>query len=44
MPLNPGVKLGQYEIVEAIGAGGMDFPRLCQEESNLVFVERLAQS
>ena len=23
MPLNPGTKLGQYEVVEAIGAGGM---------------------
>ena len=23
MPLSPGTKLGQYEVVEAIGAGGM---------------------
>ncbi len=23
MPLTPGTKLGQYEVVEAIGAGGM---------------------
>ena len=23
MPLTPGIKLGQYEVVEAIGAGGM---------------------
>ncbi len=23
MPLQPGTKLGQYEVVEAIGAGGM---------------------
>ena len=23
MPLTPGAKLGQYEVVEAIGAGGM---------------------
>ena len=23
MPLTPGTKLGQYEVVESIGAGGM---------------------
>ena len=23
MPLTPGTKLGQYEVAEAIGAGGM---------------------
>ena len=23
MPLSPGTKLGQYEVVEAIGAGGI---------------------
>ena len=23
MPISPGTKLGQYEVVEAIGAGGM---------------------
>jgi hypothetical protein len=44
MALNPGTKLGVYEIVATLGSGGMDSPRLCQEESNLVFVERLAQS
>ena len=44
MSLEAGHKLAHYEIVAPIGKGGMDFPRLCQEESNLVFVERLAQS
>ena len=24
MPLLPGTKLGQYEVVESIGAGGME--------------------
>ena len=28
MPLTPGTKLGQYEVVEAIGAGGMG---VCRE-------------
>ena len=25
MPISPGTKLGQYEVVEAIGAGGIEF-------------------
>ena len=25
MPLSPGTKLGQYEVVESIGAGGIEF-------------------
>ena len=24
MPLTPGTKLGQYEVIESIGAGGME--------------------
>ena len=41
MPLNAGKKLGPYEILAAIGAGGMDSPRLCQEET---FLPASAQS
>jgi len=32
MPLTPGTKLGQYEVVEAIGAGGMDSPRVVKRK------------
>ena len=35
MSLEAGEKLAHYEIVEPIGKGGMDSPRLCQEETFL---------
>ena len=33
MSLSEGTRLGSYEILALIGAGGMDSPRLCQEET-----------
>jgi hypothetical protein len=33
--LPPGTRFGSYEILAPIGAGGMDSPRLCQEETFL---------
>ncbi len=44
MSLTPDSKLGPYEILAAIGAGGMDSPRRCQEESSCFVVERRAGS
>jgi hypothetical protein len=35
MSLEAGKKLGPYEVLTLIGAGGMDSPRLCQEETFL---------
>lgn len=44
MSLSPDTQLGPYRIVEAIGAGGMDSPRLCQEESSCFLGDRRAGS
>ncbi len=44
MALISGTRLGPYEILAPIGAGGMDFPRLCQEESSFFLVDGRAGS
>ena len=44
MSLQPGHTLTHYEILEPIGKGGMDSPRLCQEESSCFLVDRRAES
>ena len=45
MALSAGERLGPpYEIRELLGAGGMDSPRLCQEESSCFLGDRRAGS
>jgi len=37
MSLAPGTKLGHFQIVEAIGAGGMDSPRLVKRGASFFY-------
>ena len=36
--------LSHYKMIRKIGQGGMDSPRLCQEESSCFLVDRRAES